>query len=126
VPSVALGRRILIADDELHNRIILTDLLGSKGYKTLCANDGAEAVRLGLREAPDLVLMDLHMPHLSGFEATRQLLADGAYVGSPILLLSADCDAETRRKAEALGCTGFIEKPFRFDELLEAVASAIG
>ena len=110
--------RILIAEDFPDIRNVLGLLLAPKGYEILEAEDGRAAVEKAISEQPDLILMDMSMPVLSGWEATRQIKADPRTAQIPVIALTAHALKGDRERAWEAGCDGFITKPID-DELLE-------
>ncbi|MCM2309932.1 MAG: ATP-binding protein [Steroidobacteraceae bacterium] len=114
-------RRIVVADDKPDNRAVLCHLLSSLGFEVLEAADGRQAVDLVRRERPDAVMMDLVMPVLDGFEAIRELRADASLAGLRIVALSASAFDTTRAQSIAAGCSEFLAKPVRFDEVLRVL-----
>lgn len=111
--------RILIVDDEEHNIEILRRILTRAGFTRVeSTTDSRDAKRLYVRHRPDLILLDLHMPHLDGLEVMAQLaeVAEATYL--PILILSADVAPEARRQALSRGAKDFVNKPFQQDEIL--------
>ena len=107
----------LVADDSSVNRRILASLLESAGVRVITAAGGLEAVELGRTHRPDIVLMDLRMGDLNGFEATRQLGADEATAAIPVIAVSASAWDEVRQAAREAGCLDFLPKPVRADVL---------
>jgi putative two-component system response regulator len=110
--------RILIVDDLAENREILVDLLGSEGYILDTAKDGAEAVENALASPPDLILMDVSMPRLTGFEACRRLKADERTHLVPIVLVTGLVAREDRIQGIAAGCDDFLTKPVDSEQLM--------
>jgi putative two-component system response regulator len=111
--------RILIVDDEENNVDILRRVLTRGGFSRIeSTTDSREATRLYIRFRPDLILLDLHMPHVDGLEVMQQLsdIAEATYL--PILILSADVTPEARRDALSRGAKDFLNKPFQPDEIL--------
>jgi PAS domain S-box-containing protein len=108
---------VLVADDSSVNRRILASLLESAGVRAITAAGGVEAVELARTHRPDLVLMDLRMSDLSGFEATRRLAADAATASIPVVAVSASAWAEVRHQAKDAGCLDFLPKPVKADVL---------
>jgi two-component system cell cycle response regulator DivK len=117
-----MGALILIADDDLDNRAILAATLASAGYRVLQAPDGAAALSEARRLPPDLVLMDLSMPVLDGYAATREFKKDNFLSRIPVLALTAFALAGDEAKALAAGCDGYITKPCLPAEILRRVA----
>lgn len=100
--------RILHIEDDPRNRLLVRKLLGADGHEVVDAADGLEGVRLALTERPDLVLVDLNIPGLDGYEVTLRLRTDDALRGVPIIAITAEGDRET---SFAVGCDGFVQKP---------------
>ena len=116
--------KVLIVDDNASNRDILRILLTESGFITHEAVNGREALAVFWKWRPDLVFMDLQMPEMDGMEAIRRIRANPEGAATPILVITADPLEETRRAALAAGATGFIRKPFREEELCDAVMKA--
>ena len=119
-------RRLLYIEDNEDNLYMLQlwfDVLG--GYEILSARDGVAGIAMAAAERPDLILMDLNLPEIDGWEATRRLKADPATRDIPIIALSAHAMAGDREKALATGCDDFDTKPVEFDRLLAKVEQAL-
>ena len=119
-------RKLLYIEDNEDNLYMLQlwfDVLG--GYEILCARDGAAGIAMAAAERPDLILMDLNLPEVDGWEATRRLKADPATRDIPIIALSAHAMAGDREKALATGCDEFDSKPIEFDRLLAKIEQAL-
>ena len=117
---------ILCVDDD---RLVLSycsDALERQGFRTLVANDGASAIEAAKRERPDLVLLDLMMPGMSGLEVCRQLRAESALRDTPIILLTASDDPDLGHKAREAGATASMRKPFGSANILTSVEAALG
>ncbi|HEX5396245.1 MAG TPA: response regulator [Candidatus Limnocylindria bacterium] len=112
--------RILVADDDPAIRALLTELLSDEGYDVLEAVDGRAAVEIALARQPQVILMDLRMPHLDGIDATRALKADPRADGIRIIAMSAGYNL--RSVADQLPADSLIAKPFDLDALLADVA----
>jgi PAS domain S-box-containing protein len=108
---------VLVADDSSVNRRILASLLESAGIRVITAAGGIEAVDLARAHRPDVILMDLRMSDLSGFDATRRLAADAATTSIPVIAVSASAWAEVRQQAADAGCVEFLPKPVKADVL---------
>jgi len=113
------GIRVLIAEDMLDNQLLIKSSITMAGGVVDIANDGEEAVRMGLAGHYDIILMDIKMPRLDGYEATTQLRAAG-YSG-PIVALTAHAMREDIRRSEEAGCNGHLAKPVARDEMLEMI-----
>jgi len=114
--------KLLYMEDNEDNLYMLTlrfDVLG--GYEIVSAPDGATGIELATEERPDLILMDLNLPVVDGWEATRRLKADPATREIPIIALTAHAMAGDREKALAAGCDEFDTKPVEFDRLLAKI-----
>jgi putative two-component system response regulator len=110
--------RLLLVDDLPQNLEILCGLLEPEGYALELAQDGQQAVEMALKSPPDLILMDVSMPRLSGLEACRMLKADERTRFVPIVLITALSAREDRIAGIAAGCDDFLSKPVDFEELL--------
>ena len=117
--------KILIADDEPHIRRILQFLLEQAGYEIATAADGRQAVDLLARYKPDLVLLDVMMPHLDGFAVLQQIRADRETQRLPVIMLTARDESKARVKGLKGGANDYVAKPFDHDELLARVANML-
>ncbi|WP_438482845.1 response regulator [Oleiharenicola lentus] len=115
-----MPKLLLIEDNEM-NRDMLSRRLQKRGYTLIVAEDGAIGLALTKSEAPDLVLMDMSLPVMDGWEATRQIKADDALKGIPIIALTAHATDSDRQKALAAGCDDFETKPVDFNRLLAKI-----
>lgn len=105
------GETILIVEDSALNRKLVETVLRPYGYRLLIAVDGEEAIEIATVEQPDLILMDIQLPKVSGYEATQALKAQSETAHIPIVALTAHAMDGERERAEAAGCDGFITKP---------------
>ncbi len=117
--------RLLLVEDEQVNRDLFRRRLERKGYAVVTAEDGLGAVALAASEKPDLVLMDLGLPDIDGWEATRRIKADPATAAVPVLVLSAHAGDDARQKAFAAGCEEFETKPVNWDALFKKIEAAL-
>ena len=126
LPAGLAAPRVLVADDVPENRVILADMLRRIGISVRLASNGREAVDQFAEWHPDLVLMDLRMPVLDGYEAIREMR--GAETGrrTPVVVVSASTFEQNREHAEAAGADDFIGKPFREAELFQKVGRLLG
>ena len=121
--------RILMVEDNEENRDALGRRLQRRGFEVLMAFDGVQGVAMAKAERPDLILMDMNMPELDGWEATRQIKADPATAAVPVIGLTAHAMTGDRERAIAAGCTDYHTKPVEFPRLLgqiEAILSGGG
>jgi DNA-binding response OmpR family regulator len=116
-------RRILVVEDDASIRQGLLDALRSEGYAVLPAADGSAGLDLGLREDPDLIILDLMLPGMDGFEVLRRLREDG--VETPVLVLTARGLEADRVRGLDLGADDYVVKPFGLGELLARVRSRL-
>src|SRR5215207_10332740 len=110
--------RILLVEDNEMNRDMLSRRLARKKYEVLVAVDGGEGVKMAGSEAPDLILMDMSLPVVDGWEATRQLKASPETKAIPIIALTAHAMSGDREKAMGAGCDDYDSKPIEFPRLL--------
>lgn len=118
--------KILLVEDNEMNRDMLSRRLIRKGYEVVIGVDGQEGIALAERERPDLVLMDMDLPIIDGWEATRRMKAAEATRAIPVIALTAHAMAEHRDKALAAGCDDYDTKPVDFPRLLEKIESLLG
>jgi CheY-like chemotaxis protein len=111
--------KILVVEDNELNRDMLSRRLVRQGYEVLLAFDGARGVEMTASERPDLVLMDMSLPVLDGWEATERLKADPATRDIPVIALTAHAMAADRERALAAGCDDYDTKPIELSRLLE-------
>jgi CheY-like chemotaxis protein len=113
--------KILYVEDNDDNVYVVRQRLGRAGYTVLVAVDGAQGLTLAVAEQPDLILMDLSLPVLDGWEATRRLKADEATKHIPVIALSAHAMTGDREKAMAAGCDDYDTKPIDFARLRQKI-----
>ena len=118
--------KLLLAEDNELNRDMLSRRLQRRGYEVVVAPDGAQAIAMAKRETPDLILMDLSLPVVDGWEATRQLKADPATRAIPIVALTAHAMAGEEARARSAGCDDFDTKPVDLTRLLGKICSWLG
>lgn len=109
--------KILVVDDNQDNRELVVKVLRSKNYQMIEASDGEEALKKAISESPDLILMDISIPGLDGYEVTRRLKSREEFRNVPIIALTAHVMKGDREKALSAGCEGYIAKPFSIHEL---------
>ena len=117
--------KILLVEDNEMNRDMLSRRLERRGYEVIVAVDGEEGVARAKADAPDLVVMDLSLPGIDGWEATRQLKATEETRGIPVLALTAHAMAGDRDKALAAGCDDFDTKPVELPRLLAKIQALL-
>ena len=101
-----MSKRILVVEDQADNRRILQDLLTRAGYEIILAENGQEALEVVARERPNLILMDIQLPLLDGYEATRRIKANPALRAIPIIVITSYALSGDESKAKAAGCDG--------------------
>jgi two-component system cell cycle response regulator DivK len=116
-----MTKRILIVEDQEDLRAILRDILTAAGYTVIEAFDGVEGVAKARSEHPDLVLMDIQLPVLDGYEATRQIKALPGCATTPIIAVSSFAMKGDEEKARASGCDDYVTKPYSPMQLLALV-----
>lgn len=115
-------KKILIVDDKWENRFVAVKLLRPLGFDVIQAESGIEALKMLVSEKPNLILMDLVMPIMDGFESTRKIRETKGFGSVPIIALSASVFDETKEQSRAAGCDDFITKPFETGTVLEKIA----
>jgi CheY-like chemotaxis protein len=118
--------KILLVEDNDMNRDMLSRRLTRKDYEVVIAVDGQQGVDMARAEAPDLILMDMSLPVLDGWEATRQLKAAPETQAIPVIALTAHAMAGDREKAMNAGCDDFDTKPIELPRLLEKIEALLG
>jgi CheY-like chemotaxis protein len=117
--------KILLVEDNEMNRDMLSRRLEKRGYTVVIAVDGGAGVALAQSDHPDLILMDMSLPVIDGWEASRQLKADAATAAIPIIALTAHAMASDREKALAAGCNDFDTKPVELPRLLGKIEALL-
>ena len=116
-----MTKRILIIEDQEDNRAIMRDLLMGAGFEMIEAVDGEEGVKLAQSQQPDLILMDIQLPLIDGYEATRQIRAFDDMKAIPIIAVTSYAMSGDEAKARAAGCNAYVAKPFSPRQLLAKV-----
>ena len=116
-----MNKRILVVEDQEDNRQILRDLLGNAGYELTEAENGEEAIAAVAKERPDLILMDIQLPVMDGYEATRRIRTNPDLNSVPIIAVTSYALAGDEDKARAAGCDGYVSKPYSPRDLLAKV-----
>ncbi len=117
------GERILYVEDNFENRILVKRVLEVEGYIVLEAEDGPSGMRLATQEIPDLILMDINLPEVDGYEVTAELRQNLSLAHVPIVALTANVLKGDREKSLAAGCDGYIQKPIDVDLLPAQIAA---
>ena len=118
--------KILLVADTAMNRDMLSRRLQRRGHEVICAVDGAEGLEAARREAPGLILMDMSLPGIDGWEASRQLKADPATSGIPIVALTAHAMSNDRERALEAGCDDYDTKPIELPRLMAKIDALLG
>jgi two-component system cell cycle response regulator DivK len=122
VTSAAIAnRRILVVEDHEDSRQILHDLLSSRGYDLVEAGDGEQALAMAEDRRPALILMDVQIPLLDGYEVTRRLKANPELCGIPIIAVTSYALSGDESKARAAGCNAYVSKPYSARKLLAKI-----
>lgn len=121
MPKQEHRRSILVVDDNSDNLRLLAQLLTEHHYKARLATNGSRALATVIKEAPDLILLDVMMPGIDGFEVCRQLKADERTAGIPVIFISALHETIDKVKAFSLGGVDYISKPFQEEEVIARV-----
>ena len=114
-------RKVLIVEDNVLNMKLFKDLLEARGYTALQATDGLAALQMARLHRPDLILMDIQLPEVSGLEATQRLKADEELRSIPIVAVTAFAMRGDEEKVRQAGCDGYITKPISIDPFMQAV-----
>lgn len=117
--------RILLVEDNEMNRDMLSRRLERKGFQVIFAADGIEGIGMAGTEQPDLILMDMNMPVLDGWEASRRIKANPLTAAIPIIALTAHAMSGDREKTLAAGCDDYDTKPVEFQRLLEKITTLL-
>jgi len=116
-----MSQRILVVEDHEDNRQILRDLLSAAGYDTIKAHDGEQALEKVVASRPDLILMDIQLPGIDGYEVTRRIKDDPASASVPIIAVTSYALIGDAAKARAAGCDDYVAKPFSPRQLLAKI-----
>ena len=125
-PSHPAVKRILVVEDNELNMKLLNDVLEAHGYEVMSTGRGAEAVEWARQYLPDLILMDLQLPDLSGLDATRQLKASAETHDIPVIAVTAFAMAGDEKRALDHGCDAYVTKPIVLRDFLNLIAGFIG
>ena len=115
--------RIMIVEDSEDIRTLLAELLEGEGYDLVFATNGEEGLEMAQQAHPDIILMDLSLPGMDGWETVFRLRQLDEFKQTPIVALTAHATRKDEERALAVGCTGYISKPFDMEKLLQYIAS---
>ena len=121
-----MSKRILVVEDQEDLRGVLRDLLTGSGYIVIEAGDGEAGVAKAKSDRPDLILMDIQMPVIDGYEATRRIKVDPALTSIPIVAVSSFAMKGDEEKARAAGCDHYVTKPYSPMQLLRLIRGSLG
>ena len=119
-------KKILLVDDANTARLMVKMILRQSGFEIVTANDGVEAVAQVEKEQPDLVLMDVIMPRMNGFEAVKEIRAKNGFEDVPIIMVTTRGEEENVRRGFEHGCSDYLTKPINNVELLAKIYSFLG
>ncbi|MEM9923993.1 MAG: response regulator transcription factor [Cyanobacteria bacterium P01_D01_bin.50] len=117
--------KILVVDDDLGTRLSIGDYLELSGYKVLTANDGEEGLRMVNKHHPDLIVTDIIMPHVNGYELVRRVRQQARFRLLPVILLTARTQTQERILGYQSGCDLYLPKPFELEELAAAISNLL-
>ena len=116
-----MSKRILVVEDQPDNRQIIRDMLADTGYEIAEAENGEEALAAIAKARPDLILMDIQLPIMDGYEATRRIKADPELKSIPIIVVTSYALSGDDNKAHAAGCDAYVTKPYSPRQLLAKI-----
>lgn len=117
--------KLLLVEDNEMNRDMLSRRLQRRGFEVVIAMDGAQGVAMAASEKPDLILMDMSLPVLDGWEATRRIKADDSTKHIPVIAITSHAMADDRRRALDAGCNDYDTKPIELDRLLTKIEALL-
>ena len=121
-----MSKRVLAVEDQEDNMQILRDAIVNAGYEIIEAENGEQALALAAKHRPDLILMDIQIPIIDGYEATRRIKADPALRSIPIIAVTSHALDGGEQKARAAGCDDFVAKPYSPRQLLVKIRQVLG
>lgn len=120
-----MAKKVLIIEDNVQNRYIFTLLLKHNGYEAVEATNGNDGLDKAKSECPDLILLDIQLPDIDGYEVTRKIRSDTALSSIPIVAVTSYAMVGDREKALDAGCNGYIEKPINPETFIKDIAGYI-
>jgi DNA-binding response OmpR family regulator len=123
-PRLVPARRILVADDDRMIRLLVRMLLEQDGFKVLEAENGAEALAMTRSAKPDLLLVDLQMPDMTGYQVLQKMLADPAQASIPVIVLTSESGSAVESQVLDMGAEDFLAKPFKPEVLIARIRGA--
>ena len=119
-------KKILVVEDEERNRYLISFILKSNGLEVITANNGMEGVEAAKNQMVDLVIMDIKMPRMDGYEATRRIRELDGYQSVPIVALTSYAMAGDEKKALEAGCDGYVSKPIDPETIMDEIRKYLG
>lgn len=116
-----MSRRVLVIEDNEQNRYLVTFLLEKHGFEVLAATDGPAGIECARSCRPDIILLDIQLPRMHGYDVARALRGMAALHETPIIAVTSHAMAGDREKSLAAGCTGYIEKPINPDTFIDQI-----
>jgi CheY-like chemotaxis protein len=113
--------KILLIEDNPQNRYLVSFILEASGYEVIQASDGREGIALAIQARPDLILLDIQLPHMDGYAVARNLKSHAALAAVPIVAITSYAMVGDRERVLAAGCTGYIEKPINPETFMAEV-----
>ena len=121
-----MSKRVLVIEDNEQNLYLVTFILEKHGFSVRTARDGLEGIRLAVEEVPDLILLDIQLPSMDGYEVAKRLRAEPDLAAIPVIAVTSYAMAGDREKAIESGCAGYIVKPINPDTFMDQVAAFVG
>jgi CheY-like chemotaxis protein len=118
--------RVLVVDDDPDMVMVLGLLMKANGITALTATGGVEGLEKARADKPDVILLDIMMPDMDGYEVIKELRSDESTKGIPVIFVTARTDAEHRERAESLGADGYVTKPYERNSLMEVIRRVAG
>ena len=116
-----MTKKILIVEDNDLNLKLFRDLLGANGYDTFETREGIEAIAMTRKIRPDLIIMDIQLPEISGLDVTRKIKADASIAGIPVIAVTAFAMKDDEDKIMRAGCEAYLSKPIAIDDFLTTI-----